>query len=673
MPSANPLSRGKSSSRRTLGRRACLPVSELLEARTLMTAYYVSAAGNDKNAGTSTSTPWATTAAVNAFESTKHFKPGDQILFQGGQSFYGGIYFNASDSGTASSPVTVSSYGIGRATLTTNTKYSAGLGATNVSYFSVKNINFLGDYVASHFTGFANPDPYIGIQFSVYGATATQQQGIVIDNVDVSRFGSYGISFENRNADSGSGQRVGYSNVRITNSASHDNADNGINFTGNTYTGATGYSFANVYIGNCQSYNNTGLLANTADPSDPLNYNSSGNGIILNDVDGATIERCISHDNGWRTNSQGGGPAGIWSFDANNVVIQYCEAYHNQTGGASDGGGFDIDGGDTNCVIQYCYSHDNQGTGLLIAQYGYTFAARPNSNNTLRYNISQNDATKGNQHRQGSILVWSDAGNPNDPGNSSSDVTNDSIYGNTVYSKVSTPLETDGVDTTNLSVFNNIFYAANGQDVANLRASGPGFMLRDNDYFSTAANPTLRFGPDGSSVAYTSLNAFRVGTGQEISSIGNTGYSVDPKLVAVGTGATLGNAALLGLPTTLPAYTLQPTSPLIDAGVDPQADLGINAGPHDFFGNALLQRTAFDVGADELPPVVIPPGTLTGTVFSDTNSNGKLDTGERFDRRARIYRRQQQWRIRSNRNQRHHQCLRRLYPDQPCPRDLPRA
>src|SRR5690242_1038255 len=58
-------------------------VLEPFERRLLLTTYYVSPAGSDAADGLSAAAPWQTVEKVNA----RAFLPGDQILFQGGQTF----------------------------------------------------------------------------------------------------------------------------------------------------------------------------------------------------------------------------------------------------------------------------------------------------------------------------------------------------------------------------------------------------------------------------------------------------------------------------------------------------------------------------------------------------------------------------------------------------------
>ncbi len=72
--------------------------------------YYVSAtSGNDNNSGTSSSAPWRTLSKLNSFFSS--LQPGDKVLLNRGDVFYGSI--TASASGSSGSPITISAYGSG--------------------------------------------------------------------------------------------------------------------------------------------------------------------------------------------------------------------------------------------------------------------------------------------------------------------------------------------------------------------------------------------------------------------------------------------------------------------------------------------------------------------------------------------------------------------------------
>ena len=87
--------------------------------------YYVSPSGNDANSGASPEQAWQTIDKVN----TVTFGAGDSIFFEGGVIFTGGLEFDAKDAGTSSNPVTVGSYGMGRATINSGKKH--GLYARN--------------------------------------------------------------------------------------------------------------------------------------------------------------------------------------------------------------------------------------------------------------------------------------------------------------------------------------------------------------------------------------------------------------------------------------------------------------------------------------------------------------------------------------------------------------
>jgi parallel beta-helix repeat protein len=72
------------------------------------TNYYLSNSGNDANSGTDPSAPWQTLSKLNSF---KNLKPGDNVLFKRGDTFYGSI--TVSNSGTAGNPITYGAYDAG--------------------------------------------------------------------------------------------------------------------------------------------------------------------------------------------------------------------------------------------------------------------------------------------------------------------------------------------------------------------------------------------------------------------------------------------------------------------------------------------------------------------------------------------------------------------------------
>jgi parallel beta-helix repeat protein len=84
---------------------AILLISFAANART----YYFAANGNDANSGTSTSSPWKTLNKFNSIFSS--LSPGDYVLFNRGDVFYGNLVI--SKSGSSGSPITIGAYGSG--------------------------------------------------------------------------------------------------------------------------------------------------------------------------------------------------------------------------------------------------------------------------------------------------------------------------------------------------------------------------------------------------------------------------------------------------------------------------------------------------------------------------------------------------------------------------------
>src|SRR5262249_53392303 len=87
-------------------------------------------------------------------------------------------------------------------------------------------------------------------------------------------------------------------------------------------------------------------------------------------------------------NSGGPGHAGLLVNHCSNLLVQYNEAYRNWDPARMDGQGFAFNGL-TDSVIQYNYSHDNDSAGIQVMGDVPGF---PSLRNTVRYNISENDA-----------------------------------------------------------------------------------------------------------------------------------------------------------------------------------------------------------------------------------------------------------------------------------------
>ena len=554
-----------------------------------MTVYYISQSGSDSADGLSPATAWRTIDKVNTQAAASRISSGDQILFAGGEVFTGGLYFGPGSGGTASSPIAIGSFGSGRATISAPSTKD-GFFAYNAAGFRIANLNFQG--------AGASLSTKQGISFYNDLAGNVKLPFIEIDSVSVSGFKN-GLLIGGWNGGSG------YRDVRITNVVANDNLEAGISTYGYPLSAAApNYAHANVTVANCLAYNNFG---------DPNSGRPSGNGIVLGGVNGGVIERSVAHDNG-KNNLTNAGPVGIWTYDSNSIIIQYNESYRNQTSGTGDGDGFDLDINVTNSILQYNYSHDNDGAGFLV----YADATHPNSNNTVRYNISENDGKKLSGY--GGIVI----------GGTVSEID---VYGNTVYvsSAASDPaalrVTTWGGTPRNLRVRNNLFYSNQSATGSVKLLDSPAeasYLFQGNNYFDSSNRFAIRWGQS----SYGSLSAWlTAATSQERVNGGIVGKNLDPQLTAPGAGGTIGNAQLLE--SALTAYKLQPGSPLINGGLNLPGLFGTNPGNRDFYGDGIPIDGAFDIGADEVsssspPPPPPPPPTplFTFTVASPTTLHG---------------------------------------------------
>ena len=262
-------------------------------------------------------------------------------------------------------------------------------------------------------------------------------------------------------------------------------------------------------------------------------------------------------------------------------MIQYNEAYRNRTGSSGDGNGFGLDQNVSHSILQYNYSHENDGAGLLVCQQGN---APTQTNNVVRYNISQNDGRKSGW---GGIHLFGP-------------INNTDIYNNTVYVQSSSTTFPDAVliydPVNNVRFYNNIFQTRNNArliDITNTAATqSTGLVFQGNNYFSSGTPFRIQWG----STIYNSLESWRMATQQEQLNGQTFGSSVDPLLNNPGGGTHLNNTDLLN---TLSSYRLQPNSPMIDRGLNLIQLLGGNLGNQDFYGNSLPQGLGYDIGANE--------------------------------------------------------------------------
>jgi hypothetical protein len=280
-------------------------------------------------------------------------------------------------------------------------------------------------------------------------------------------------------------------------------------------------------------------------------HDIGGDGIVVVATDGAVVENNVVG----RANQRSEGyNVAIWAWSADNTLIQHNEAYG--TKGQRDGEGYDSDWNSRNTIIQYNYSHDNDGGFLLICNEG-GHAATENAGNTgtiIRYNISQNDRTRGI--------------------NIAGPVKDTAIYNNTIYvgpeHAVSLLLFSDWHGwSQDTRLFNNIFYVAGtGQFTYGISRAedgayetAPGFSQSKGNAFDS----NVYFG-----VSPPAADAHAL--------------TIDPKLVAPGSG-DFGSASLSG-------YRLH-----ADSSARKSGKFIPESGGRDFWGNTVPSCKQTDRGA----------------------------------------------------------------------------
>ena len=530
-------------------------VTDQCEASGLQKKYYVSPSGNDINNGLTIATSWKTLDKVNSWQ----FHPGDQVLLEGSKAFTGSILLDSLDSGDEKHPISIRSYGIGKAVI--QARDDNGFYAINCSNIHLSDLVFRG-------TGVGN-NKGNGIHFYSNSISGSIKH-IAVENCQSEGFHRYGILFS-----CAEGENIkGFAEVRITHCITKNNGEAGIA----SYGGQTSFHHHNFYIAYCKAFENKGIITQTE--------NHSGNGIVMAGVEDLLIEYCEAYENGEWNRCDGGGPVGIWVWLCKKAVIQFCESHHNHTGSTKDGGGFDIDGGSSDCIIQYNYSHDNEGAGILLAEYG---AILPFTNNIVRFNISQND---GRKNSYGGISIWGV--------DSVYKVRNSFIYNNTVYlnaaSRINgTPaaIKFDGPNLSGVFIANNIF-AVNGGALlvsSNNKLGKEKVFLLSNDYYAYHQQQQYEWGD----LIYSLKDWLNKAKGQEIMNDKVMALSVDPRLQAPGSGAVLSNINLLQ--KELKGYHLLPRSPLRNKAIDIRSLGNINPGPHDFFNNPLIHSKFISIGA----------------------------------------------------------------------------
>ena len=461
--------------------------------------YYVdSATGNDAAGGTDPNTPWRTLTRVNS----QTFAPGDKILFKARSRYTGKLLPHGS--GAEGQPIVIDMYG-GESKPRIDAKGAyAAVELNNVQHWEVNNLELTNNR--------SGTGKYKGI-------------AVKIDNI-------------------GKARHIHLKNLYIHDVNGYYNLKNytmGI-YINNEGSGSHNTHFDDLLIENCRIVrtDRDGIVVKSDKGGTILNQNVvirnntiedvAGDGIVIWDCDGAIIEGTYLNGARMRVSDRA---AGIWPYRCVNTVIQGNEVCNIK--GTLDGQSFDSDRHCHNTTFQYNYSHDNDGGFLLIM-------GDDNSNNIVRYNISQNDGAR----------IFQFGGPTRD----------NKIYNNTIYTRRGmTVLAVQlayyrGDHPINTHFYNNIFYA-----------DGRFTYLTEGSH-NTIFENNIFYGN----------NSPRPSDPRVITS--------DPLLLDPGAGRT-GRDSLRG-------YMLRPNSPAIRSGKTIP-----NNGGRDFWGNIVPAATPCTRGAYE--------------------------------------------------------------------------
>lgn len=507
--------------------------------------YYLSPAGNDAATGTTPGSAWRTLSKA----STAVLRPGSRLLLEGGKRFTGQLRLSQRDGGNPGRPVTIGTYGRGRATIVS--PHGDGIVLFDTAGIGISNLIVRG--------GSARP---AGAGINLYSSEPANRKlsYVRIDHVDVSHFAD-GIAVGGVNAG------AGFRDVKITDSALHGNLDNGFLSYGPPFDAAApSYSNQDISLSHVTAYHNLG------DPAEKAH--NSGSGIVLGSVRTGNVSWSVAYGNGGAGGDPHEGPQGVWTYDSTAVVIEHSLAYGNRSGGRYDGGGFDLDRDTSDCVLQYNFSYGNDGAGYLIYS-----GHRTGAGNVARFNISSGDVRAAEHYGGISVIGRVDGA---------------AVYQNTVVmrrradSRPSLALRL-GRSLRAVTVRNNIFVTAQPGPIVFADKPFPraAVLLQGNDYFSSRGQWSVWWG----NASYYSLAAWQTATGQETRRAGATGYAVDPEFAG----------PLPGTPVTRPGnggngFRLRPGSPLARAGLNLAHEYRLHSGLADYAGHP-VSAGAPNVGA----------------------------------------------------------------------------
>jgi hypothetical protein len=537
------------------------------------TAYYVSCTGNDSNNGTSTSTPWATLSKA----SSQAYQPGDQVLLQDGCVWIG--TFQPTTSGTSGNPITFSNYGSGALPRIVGSN-AAAIYLLNVSYWTIQNVDLSQRGQTPQALDSGNQhgkdndqhaDTYMWAVLEIRGyssssgcTTACTVTNITVQNTVIHDGQWIGLFAEGGYYNQGDNGFGYVKNLVIQNNEVRGNQAAGIQ-TEATFIGQTNFNDSNMQFLNNYVHDN------------------AGDGIVFSQTNGGLSQGNRTSYNGRVRNAR----VGNWTWNAQNVNIQFNESDHNMTPlsdlgdtHARDGGGFDMDLGTIDSYVQYNYSHDNYGEGTLILTWpvGYGYSCCTSQNLTVRYNVYERDAQK----QAGAITNFGG-------------VVPGYIYGNTCYNVAARPDSTGAFNGTG-GCFTTSIYAKSGK---------PTLYIYNNNFISDGTvNPgsddTIVWSDGNGTFTWNNNSWYDVGGNYDWYWNGDLTTFSGWQAKGFDSAGITGNPQLHGTVGSGPAgYQLASSSPLIDKGANVTSIVYGGMGSRDYFGTSTPQGCCYDIGAAE--------------------------------------------------------------------------
>lgn len=483
------------------------------------TAYFVDCSAAQNGTG-SQSSPWNSLSSVNNKQGG--FGAGDAIYLKRDTTCQGSA--RPLGSGQSGSPITIDAYGSGalpKVVAPATAEY--GIKLADQSYWTIQNLDVDGG--------------------TRYGVQVTVSSGVVSGitlrglnvhdvtggNMDSKDTGLVVVSTDVDAKNSTSGR---FDGVLIEDVTAHDTT-----MWSGIIVGSAELGGEYEWVREDRSKRSTNVVVRNSTV-----YNTYGDGIILFVVDGGVIEHSVAHHTGIQPGPVTvGTPNAIWTWACDGCIIQYNEAYENDSPGV-DGGAFDVDYYSDNTVVQYNYAHDNSAYCVAVfgAEGGVT------TNTIIRYNVCANNGKQDvPQRTEVEVATW------------------------------------NGGSVNGLQIYNNTFVTNHGviNSPANAYSGSGARTFFNNVIYSTTANAA------GKLESLDSDNNVWYYTGGPWSN--NEAHSIyaDPKLV---------NPTHTGNGDPGNAFTLLGDSPAIDAG---RSIAG--AGGRDYAGNAVPRGNATDIGADE--------------------------------------------------------------------------